>query len=140
MDPILRQVKCSERYPAKPDFYYTNKGILYFYLYNKTFCRYPNRKSKVFITPSYWFEAADCEDLNNMEVFSNLIIENQGLKLAIEQGHGGNCIIAPLEEVQKIAQERFEKASKYLSVSKNSRISSIQIDNALKISAGLINT
>ena len=40
----------------------------------------------------------------------DLVAENQGLKLAIEKGHGGNCIIAPKEEVDKVAKERYEKA------------------------------
>lgn len=47
------------------------------------------------------------------KLISELITENQGLKLAIENNHGGNCIIAPKEEVEKVAKERYKKALKY---------------------------
>jgi hypothetical protein len=86
----------------------------------------------------------EMDSFKSQELLSNLIIENQSLKLAIERNYGGNCIIAPIEEVQKVAKERYEKALKSIPEKYDSKYTFSftcdewdAIKKALRIAAGL---
>lgn len=73
-----------------------------------------------------------------IKAYDELSIENQSLKLAIERNHGGNCIIAPKGEVDKIAKERYEKAYDYYEKNKEKLTSySALLDKVFKIAAGI---
>ena len=82
-----------------------------------------------------------CEDDLSLVIqrLNSLTVENQGLKLAIEKNFGGNCVIAPKEQVDKIAKERYEKALQRLGEKPTvtGKDLSIRVQECFKIAAGI---